>query len=80
MKTMIQKWGNSLALRIPKAIAAEIKIAEGDPVDLQLKGSGVLLKPHRQKRYHLRELVKGITAANRHTEISFGKPEGREVW
>ena len=45
MKTMIQKWGNSLALRIPKAIVSEFKIAAGDPVDLQLNGDGVLLKP-----------------------------------
>ncbi len=80
MKTMIQKWGNSLALRIPKAIASEISVTEGDAVELQLTADGVLVKPRRRKRHSLRDLVKGITNANRHEEFSFGKPEGREVW
>jgi antitoxin MazE len=49
-------------------------------VELQLTADGVLVKPRRRKRHSLSELVKGITNSNRHEEVAFGKPEGREVW
>ena len=80
MITKIQKWGNSLALRIPKALATEVRLVEGEQVELQLTSDGVLLKPRHRKRYRLRELVAGIKAGNRHAEASFGTPTGREAW
>jgi antitoxin MazE len=77
---MIQKWGNSLALRIPKALATEVRLAEGEQVELQVTGDGVLLKPRHRKRYRLQDLVAGIKPGNRHAEVSLGRPAGREVW
>ncbi len=80
MTTMIQKWGNSLALRIPKTVAREVRLVEGEQVELQLTDEGVLVRPRHRKRYRLSDLVAGIKPANRHTETDYGAPAGREVW
>lgn len=69
---MIQKWGNSLALRISKTLAAEARLVEGEQVELCCNSDGILLKPRHRKRYRLRELVAGIRDTNRHSEVSFG--------
>jgi antitoxin MazE len=80
MTTLIQKWGNSLALRIPKTLAREVRLVEGEQVELQLTGEGLLVRPHHRKRYRLGELVAGIKPANRHAESDYGAPAGREAW
>ncbi len=80
MTTTIKKWGNSLALRIPKGLAAEARLVEGEEVELRRVQEGVLLRPQQKKRYRLSALVGGITRANRHAEISFGKTVGKEIW
>jgi antitoxin MazE len=79
MNATIQKWGNSLALRIPKSVAQQIKVAEGDGVELEVAENGLLVRPAR-RRYRLADLVRKITDANRHGETDWGKPAGREVW
>lgn len=80
MKTAVQRWGNSLALRIPRAYAAETHIAEGTEVELTLKSGALIVRPIVRKRYVLADLLKRITPANRHEEISTGKSVGRETW
>lgn len=80
MKTVVQKWGNSLALRIPRTVAAEIAIAAGHPVDVQVKNGRIVVAPVTQKRYDLAALVSGITARNRHAEVGSGRQRGRESW
>jgi antitoxin MazE len=77
---MIQKWGNSLALRIPKTVAREVRLVEGEQVELQLTDEGVLVRPRHRKRYRLGDLVAGIKPANRHAETDYGVRAGREVW
>ncbi len=76
----ISKWGNSLAVRIPLAIAKQASLAEGDRVTLapDEKG-GIVLHPTRRK-YELSELVRGITPKNRHRETNWGSPQGEESW
>ena len=79
-QSTISKWGNSLAVRIPLAIAKEAGIGEGDCVTLALDGSGgVVLRPARRK-YELSELVSRITPKNRHRETDWGPPQGEESW
>jgi antitoxin MazE len=79
-ETRISKWGNSLAVRIPLAIAKQASLREGDCVALALdSGGGIVLRPTRQK-YELSDLVGRITPKNRHHETDWGQPQGEESW
>ena len=80
MKTSVQRWGNSLALRIPRAYAAETRIAEGSEVDLTTKSGALIVRPIVRKRHSLADLVKRITPANRHESVSTGAAVGEEAW
>lgn len=78
MKVQIQKWGNSLALRIPKSFAVETDISQGSTVEITIENGHIKLKPVK-KEETLEELLEGITKENLHTEIDFGKAEGKEL-
>ncbi len=80
MKTAIQRWGNSLAVRIPRAFAAETHIRDGSEVELSLKGGALIVRPVRRSRLALNDLLKKVTPTNRHEEVSTGDPVGQEVW
>lgn len=78
--TQIGKWGNSLAVRIPKSVAEDARLREGEPVTVMVPAEGgLVIKPSRRKR-QLRQLVARITAKNRHKETGWGKPVGKELW
>jgi len=77
VKTKISLWGNSLALRVPKSIAQELGIQEGGEVDIQLKGETILIKKSTPT---LKELVSRITPENKHEQIDWGEPVGKEIW
>ncbi|HJY64754.1 MAG TPA: AbrB/MazE/SpoVT family DNA-binding domain-containing protein [Ignavibacteria bacterium] len=82
MTTKIQKWGNSLAVRIPKSYAKEINLKEGIQIDLRLDENKIIISPKKKKRknkYTLEELVSKITPENRYGEIDFGPPVGKEI-
>jgi antitoxin MazE len=79
-QTTLSKWGNSLAVRIPKSIATEARIREGDPVAVEVaKDGSIVLRPNRRV-YVLDELVSAITPRNRHKESDWGPPSGKEIW
>ena len=79
-ETRVTKWGNSLAVRIPLAIARQASLGEGDSVALSLESDGgIVLRPTR-RRYELAELVARITPKNRHRETDWGQPQGEESW
>ncbi|MGD0499310.1 MAG: AbrB/MazE/SpoVT family DNA-binding domain-containing protein [Bryobacteraceae bacterium] len=79
-ETRVSKWGNSLAVRIPLAMARQAGLGEGDGVALALNSEGgIVLRPTR-RRYELAELVAGITRKNRHRETDWGRPQGEESW
>lgn len=80
MKTTAQKWGNSLAIRVPKSVAVQVGLKAQDEVEIEVHGSNVVLKPQLQRVYRLDDLVKGITSKNLHREIDPGTPVGREIW
>ena len=80
MRVAVQKWGNSLAVRIPKAVAVESKLRQGSELELRLVNGSMLLRPIRRKRHLLAELLRGITKENVHPEMEWGGPVGREVW
>ena len=79
MTTTIQKWGNSLALRLPKALATEAHMAAGSRVELVRTDEGVLVKVGRKPHYRLSELLAGVTSENIHPETDWGRPVGREI-
>lgn len=80
MITKIQKWGNSLGLRIPKNIAQDAGVGEGTTVDLTLKDGQLIVSPARSRSYDLKHLLAKVTPQNIHEEIEYGGPFGREVW
>ena len=79
MQTRIQKWGNSLALRIPKSLAAESHLEQETLVDVTLQETRLVVTPV-ETELTLDQLVARITPENRHGEQDFGLPVGREVW
>jgi antitoxin MazE len=80
IESTISKWGNSLAVRIPLAIAKQASLGEGDSVALSLnRDGGIVLRPTRRK-YELSDLVGRITPRNRHRQTDWGAPAGEESW
>jgi len=80
MRTQIQKWGNSLALRIPKSFATESHIEEGSLVDMSIIEGRLIIEPISEPTYTLEELLAGITKENLHAEVDTGSPTGKEAW
>jgi antitoxin MazE len=80
MKTAVQRWGNSLALRIPHTYASETRISEGSKVELTLKGGALIVRPILRQRHSLVSLLKRVNASNRHERVSSGNAVGQEVW
>ena len=80
MHTKIQKWGNSLGLRIPKSFAAEAQVEAGSTVDLTVEDGELVIKPIRRRKYSLRELLKAVNSKNIHREVETGEPVGVEAW
>lgn len=79
-ETTVSKWGNSLAVRIPQAIAKQARLNEGDSVTLALDRDGSIVLRSAQPKYQLSELVSRITRKNRHEETHWGKAKGKESW
>lgn len=79
MITSIQRWGNSLAIRIPKAFALQAELAEDTSVDLAIEGDTLIVRPVR-KKWTLDELLNGVTGSNLHRETNWGESTGLEVW
>ena len=77
--TKIQKWGNSLAIRIPKPIAKDSNIDTGSVVELRLAKGSVVITPVKGPEYSLRRLLAAITDENRHGEIETRDAVGREL-
>ena len=76
-QSTVAKWGASLAIRIPKAIAAQWGVREGSAVELVSRGEEVVI---RKKRYDLDEMLARVSPDNLHAEADFGPPAGREEW
>lgn len=79
MKTLVSKWGNSLALRIPKALAENHAIEEGSSLEIIESSEGIIIKPISEKP-SLDNLLAGITKENLHTEVSTGEAQGKKFW
>lgn len=75
----VQKWGNSLAIRIPTEFAKNLGIANGSKIELQLSDREMVVKPVKTKPTLNDLLAKAKGKTNPHLDYDFGKPEGKEL-
>ena len=80
MNATIQKWGNSLALRIPKAVARDTHLENGSVVSLAVRQGKVVIEPAQKGKYRLDDLLKGVSKKNLHKSVNTGPAVGREAW
>ena len=79
MDTKVQKWGNSLGVRIPRSVALEAGLRAGSAVEISAKNEAVVIRVVDRPRYRLSELLKGIKRSNLHDIVDTGPAVGREV-
>ena len=79
MEAQIKKWGNSLALRIPKSVARQLALEVDCPVGLSCEGATLTIRPLK-RRLRLGDLLEQVSDANRHGEVQTGGPVGEEAW
>jgi antitoxin MazE len=79
MKAVVRKWGNSASVWIPASVMAAARISLNQSVDFRAERGRIIVEPVRPHEYHLADLINGITPENRHSEIDFGVPIGKEV-
>lgn len=80
MNATVQKWGNSLALRIPSSLAKDVHLHQGSVVDIAVVEGRMVVKPKGQRNYALSQMLKGIRKDNLHAEQDWGGASGREAW
>jgi antitoxin MazE len=80
MTAAIAKWGNSLAVRIPQAIAEQVQIQAGSAISIEIVDGKIVLTPQKRKKYTLDELLEGMNSENLHPEVSTSVAVGNEVW
>jgi len=79
METKIQKWGNSLAVRLPKAFAKQVGIENGSDVRISILSGNSILVPIKDQLTLLNDLLNQIYSSNSHHEIDFGMIVGKEL-
>jgi len=73
------RWGNGMAIRIPKALLEDAGVQEGDTLNLSVRNGSIVARPAKKKAT-LKELVAKVSPANLHGEVDWGKPKGKEIW
>ena len=80
MQTKVQKWGNSLGVRIPRGLAEEVGLGAGTEVSLTAKDGELVLRPAVLSRLRLADLLAGVTPENIHTSVDTGDAVGAEAF
>jgi antitoxin MazE len=80
MTAFVAKWGNSLAIRIPKSVAEQAHVTEGTGIDFSVEGNSIIITPQKRRKYTLDELLEGMTPDNFHPEFETGNAVGNEDW
>jgi len=80
MKTRVQKWGNSLALRIPKSFATEVGLQRETSVEISLANGKLVITPVAKPKPTLKQLLAKVTKQNLHREVNTGSAIGDETW
>lgn len=80
MRAYVQKWGNSLAVRIPKLLADQAHLTRGSLVEIKLVENRLQIESVAPRSYTLEALLKEVTEENLHEEVDTGAAQGKEVW
>lgn len=80
MRTIVEKWGNSAAVRMPAAVMEEARLEVGQPVEVRVEAGCIVIEPLTAPEFSLDELLAGLTPENLHEEESFGALVAREVF
>lgn len=80
MESRVRKWGNSMAVRIPRPFAADLGIEEGAAVEVTLTDGGIMIRPLVHRKLSLGELLGAVTEDNVHGETDTGPAVGNESW
>jgi antitoxin MazE len=79
VRAVVKKWGNSASIRIPSSVMQAARLKLDDHVEVKEESGRIVIEPVGQREYDLAKLVKGITPKNRHKEVDFGRPIGKEI-
>ena len=80
MHVRVQKWGNSLAVRIPKPLAEDAEVKEGTILNLAVSNGVVTGTPVQKRKWSLKQLLAKVNKKNLHAEVDFVPSAGREIW
>lgn len=80
MRSRVQKWGNSLGLRIPKVFATDTELVAGSEVEIEVDDGRLVITKVAKPSYRLEDLLTGITPENLHETVDWGEPVGVEAW
>lgn len=80
METTIQKWGNSLAVRLPQHIAQKLALKAGSVIAMREEKKTIIIRAARKTHKPLKDLVAMIRPENIHKETDWGNPVGKEIW
>jgi antitoxin MazE len=80
MQTRVQKWGNSLGVRIPRGLAEEVGLGAGTEVSLSAKDGELVVRPALPARLSLGDLLAGVTESNLHSAVDTGSAVGAEIF
>jgi len=80
MSITLHRWGNSVGLRVPKPMLAQLGLSEGSQVDVTIEAGRLVIEPARHRRLRMAELLEGFTPEDRPGELDWGAPAGREAW
>jgi antitoxin MazE len=80
VQSKVQRWGNSLAVRIPKAFAKEVGLEEDLPIEISVSEGGLVISPTVPSPFTLQQLLAAVTDENLHEEIATGPALGNEAW
>ncbi len=78
MDATVQKWGNSLALRIPSSLAKDADLQQGSVVEVAVVKGELIVKPKRERKLSLAQMLKAVTKENLHSETDWGPAVGKE--
>ena len=78
METKVQKWGNSLGVRIPRNLAADVRLEPGTTVRISAEDASIVIRPLDRPTVKLADLLKRVTRANLHDEVDTGESRGKE--
>jgi antitoxin MazE len=80
MQAKVQKWGNSLAVRIPRSLAQQSRLGENSEVEMTIKNGSIVLVPIKPQKPSLQTLLDQVSDENLHGEVESDGPVGQEAW